>query len=173
MVTAALAAEPARCEAVFTGPTRACSLSGQWTASGTGKVESQARKAAVRRLEDLIASAVESRQAQTSGTLAAATTARDAFACRQGLAQQARIYCYPEPELIERQLCFASFKDADCWRGLPVTIEAPAWRGMEMGREQLCDAVVDAVPATASDAHRLDCRVRCLQESSVRCIASE
>jgi hypothetical protein len=171
LATAALAGPPTRCEAVYAGPTSACALSGQWTVTGTGKAEAPARKAALQRLEDLVDRAVESQTLRTAGTLASATAAGDAETCGAEVAKRARVYCYAEPELAKKQLCFADLAVSKCWRGRPIDLEAPAWRAMEEGRGQLCSAVDQALSEDgATPAERLSCQVSCLQEAQVRCV---
>lgn len=171
LATAALAAEPVRCEAVYTGPSRACALAGDWSATGTGKSEGAARKNAVRRLETLIDSAVERQSLATEGTMAAATAAQDELSCTSAVGQQARVFCYEEPALADKQLCFADLKASRCWRGGPIDIEAPAWRAMEQGRAQLCERIDQSlVSRDASLVDRLSCQVQCLQDTQVRCI---
>ena len=171
LATAALAGPPTRCEAVYDGPTPECALAGQWSVTGTGKAEAPARKAALRRLEALLDQASQSQTLRTAGTLDSATAASDAQSCSAEVAEHARVYCYAEPQLSKKQLCFADLDVSKCWRGLPIDLEAPAWRAMEEGRGLLCSAIDQALTDDdASDAERLACQVSCLQDGQVRCI---
>ena len=174
LAAAALAGPPTRCEAVYAGPTPDCALSGQWSVTGTGKAEGPARKAALRRLEALIDNAVQSQTLRTAGTMASATAAGDAQSCGAEVAEHARVYCYAEPQLSKKQLCFADLDASKCWRGLPIDLEEPAWRAMEEGRDRLCSAIDTALTDNgATDAKRLNCQVSCLQDAQVRCIAAD
>lgn len=171
LAAAALAAPPVRCEAVFSGPSSACALSGEWSTTGTGKNEATARRNAERRLATLIESAVERQSLATAGTMAAATSAQDALTCGEAVADQARVFCYEEPSLSAKQLCFADLKRSSCWREGPINTEAPGWRAMELGRAQLCEQVDRTlVEDDATLLDRLSCQVECLQETQVRCI---
>ena len=172
LITAALAGEPYRCEAVFTGPTRACELRARLSTTGTGKTESSARKAALRRLEQLVTVASEERLMRASSSMARAIAEQDVVSCAENATERAEVFCYAEPVLDQRKLCFATLRDRSCWRGAPIDIASgPSWRAMEQGREQLCTAMDAAlIEDEASPVDRLSCQAACLSESSVRCI---
>lgn len=172
LLAPALATDAFRCEAVMTGPSPACELPGTWSATGTGKTEVAAGKAAIRRLENLVVSVAEERAQRTAGTLAQGVAERAADACNQSASTQARLHCYPEPALADKKICLISLADTACWRSAPLDLEGPAWKVMEQGRDLLCstmDANLEA--AGASDLERLSCQVSCLENTAAKCIS--
>jgi len=159
---------PVRCEAVLTAPVEDCPLSGQWAASGFGRRESQARSHAIERLEALIAAEAEvrvSRMAPGAGTERMRATVR---ACPRRVADAARVHCFAEPSLAQERLCFASFEDDTCWSGPLLDMQGAAWKMMETGRAEVCEALA-AKLADAAPEKRARCEARCLQLARVRC----
>jgi uncharacterized membrane protein len=167
---AAMAAEPDpyRCEAVFQGPVAACGISQNIVATGHGRNEDQARKAAQARLVEAISAAASVRAVRAADTLASAETRSEVNTCARVSADAARVHCYSEPELNEKRLCFASFEDSSCWRGQMIDLEGPAWKMMETGRTRIC-ARLDETLQDAEAEHRLSCETRCKQQARVRC----
>ena len=101
LVATALAG-PMRCEAVYTGAPGACELSGTWSASGVGKSESRARKAARGRLGALVQAAALHRGTRGAGAGAVALAQQHAAACLAGLDSAAQVHCFEEPALGQR-----------------------------------------------------------------------
>lgn len=172
LLATALAAEPvpARCEAVFIGPTDGCTLRGSWAASGFGRNEDQARKNALARLADALESGAAAKAAKAAGTLASVEAEAQQRSCPDVGAEAARVHCYAEPDMTDKRLCFATFDDAGCWRRRMVDLSGPVWKANEIGRDRVC-AVVDEVlqEEEASDEKRLECVSRCQRQARVRC----
>jgi hypothetical protein len=175
LLATALAADPtpARCEAVFLGPTEGCALRGSWAASGFGKSEEQARKNALDRLAAALEAGAAEKAAKAAGTLASVDAEAQQRTCPDAGVEAARVHCYLEPEMEEKRLCFATFDDSGCWRRRMVDLTGPMWKAHEIGRDRVCAAVDDALAAEdAPDERRHGCQARCQQEARVRCPAS-
>lgn len=168
LVATALAG-PMRCEAVYTGAPGACELSGTWSASGVGKSEARARKAARARLGALVQAAALHRGTRGAGHGARELAQQHAAACLAGLDTAAQVHCFEEPALSQRALCLTQLKGSTCWRGLPIEVEAPAWRATETGQALLCEAVA-ARQATASRLVQHACQIECNQKVRTTCL---
>jgi len=159
---------PVRCEAILTAPVEDCPLSGHWAASGFGRRESQARSHALERLEALIAAEAEVRVSRIAPGAATAQVRATVRSCPRRVADEARVHCFAEPSLAEERLCFASFEDDTCWPGPLLDMQGVAWKMMETGRDEVCEALA-ATLADAAPDERARCEARCLQLSRVRC----
>jgi hypothetical protein len=154
---------PNRCEAVFVGPAKACDLFGTWTAGGAGRSAEQATRNAQERLSALVNAALDERAARGESAL-------QREGCGAALATQVRVVCYPEPDLALDRLCFAQLREPACYRGPSIDLKGVGWKVIEKGRDQIClDVETRLAAQSATDAERLACRVRCLQDAEVRC----
>jgi hypothetical protein len=154
---------PNRCEAVFVGPAKACDLFGTWTAGGAGRTADQATRNAQERLSALVTAALDERAARGESAL-------QREGCAAALTAQVRVVCYPEPDLALDRLCFAQLREPACYRGPSIDLKGVGWKVIEKGREQIClDVEARLVSQAATEAERLACRVRCLQDAEVRC----
>ena len=162
---------PHQCEAVFAGPAESCSLRGEWTVSATAKSEDKAKKAAEAKLAETVRLATLVRIDQTRGSMAELEAASDQRGCPKAVAERARVFCTPKPELADKKLCFASVEAPDRYRGLASEVSGPGWKVAELGREAICAEVDRTLEARdASDAERRACQLACVQNTQVRCI---
>ena len=164
---------PVRCDAVWTGPSTGCDLSGTWASTGFGTTEEAARAAASARLHKAMeagSDALAIRYLSLNPNDPSGGPKRDA--CETDLAARIRYACIQEPELREKRLCFADLPEPDCWTGDPLLIQGTEWREMERGREQVCRDMEDQLRASnASTQQVATCRARCAQVARVRCPA--
>lgn len=160
---------PARCEAIWTGPSAVCDLSGTWAASGFGDDESSARAAAMVRLRKALQAG-----ADASATRLNQTAAELGQKCVDEAAARARFDCYAEPALNEARLCYLDLPEPDCWTSGTLTVEGVVWRTMERGRDQICRAMEDELRNTPLSSEQVSaCRARCFQNARVRCPTGE
>ena len=165
-------AGPMRCEAVYSGSGGACELSGTWSASGVGKSEARARKAAQARLGALVQAAALHRGPRGAGAGARAFAEQHAASCLEGLEAVAQVHCFEEPVLDQRALCLTRLPESSCWRGLPIEVEAPAWRATETGQTLLCrEIAVQQAGAPLLEQHA--CQVACHKEAKTTCLYDE
>lgn len=160
---------PARCEAIWTGPSSVCDLSGTWAASGFGDDESSARAAAMARLRKALEAG-----AQASATRLNQPAASLAQRCADDAAARARFDCYEDPALAEARMCYLDLPEPDCWSQGTLTVEGVVWRTMERGRDQICRQMDDTLRGGPLSAEQQSaCRARCYQNARVRCPAGE
>lgn len=162
---------PVRCDAVWTGPSTGCDLSGTWASTGYGTTEEAARAAASARLHKAMeagSDALSIRYQALNPNDPNGGPKRDA--CETDLAARIRYACIQEPELREKRLCFADLPEPDCWVGDPILIQGPVWRENERGRDQVCRQMEDQLRSSnASNQQVATCRARCDQVARVRC----
>ncbi len=169
---ATVLAGPMRCEAVYSGAGGACELSGTWSASGVGKSEARARKAAQTRLGALVQAAALHRGTRGAGAGAQALAEQHAARCLEGLEAAAQVHCFEEPGLGQRALCLTRLPESSCWRGLPIEVEAPAWRATETGQALLCrEVAVQQASAPLLAQHA--CQMACNQQVRTTCLYDE
>jgi len=162
---------PVRCDAVWTGPSTGCDLSGTWASTGYGTSEEAARAAASARLREAMAAgsdALSIRYRALNPNDPNGGPKQDA--CETDLAARIRYSCIQDQELREKRLCFADLPEPDCWTGDPLLLQGPVWREMERGRDQVCKQMEDQLrTSNASNQQVATCRARCDQVARVRC----
>ncbi len=164
-------ADPARCDAVFIGPTEGCSLSGEWSTTATARSASKARKLVLQRLDALIVAGVEGHSDRVAGTLAAVTADANRRACPAVVRERVHVSCVVDSSLAEEQICLANLDDESCYTGLAIDHVGVAWKASERGRAELCVAVDQRLAeAGASAAARQACQVSCARNATVRCV---
>ena len=172
LMSAPADAGPHRCDAVFIGPAKGCSLAGEWVVTATGRSESAARKLASQRLGDTLQAGADLQVMRTAGTLGALGAEPDQRTCKATAIDNARLSCIEESSLADSQICFADLADEGCYGGLALDYVGTAWKMSEKGREQICLAVDTwLVDRGASEEDRAACQVTCARESTVRCVA--
>jgi len=157
-----LADAPVRCEAILIGPTKRCGLQGDWAATGTGAKEEPARQSAIERLEQAVrhAAILDQHRRPMGGT--------DPVMCVEEVQKNARLTCFEEPSLRQKQRCYIDLPVADCG-GLPMfELSGVGWRVSEKGRDRMCRDV-DARLKHADAVSRARCLSRCAQDVRVRC----
>ena len=170
LISPATAADAVRCEAVWRGPDATCGLSGDWAASGTGRSERAARRAAQDRLRETVEYGARLAVQKASGTFAEALRVEEVRACPDAVADEASLLCRAEAELSERRLCYADMPSGPCWSSPIIMVEGPIWKTMEQARELVCDEVDRALRArTADEPVLLACAVACRADARIRC----
>lgn len=171
ILPALAAADPARCDAVFVGPSAECSLSGEWSVAATGKSEAKARKLAMARLMATIQAGADLQAARVAGTMAAVNAEKEAKTCAASALEVAHVSCVADSGLSESQICIANLRDSPCYQGLPIDLVGTAWKVAEQGRSELCAAVDEALAdRSASAMERQECQIDCARNSTVRCV---
>lgn len=165
------AADPARCDAVFIGPTEGCSLSGEWSVAASGRSESQARRAVLERLSSTIQAGADLQAQKVAGTMAMMTAGPDQETCAPVALERAHVSCVEEDSLADDQICFADLPDDACYDGLAIDYVGVAWKISEKGRADLCAAVEQRLSDRgASASERQACQVSCARNATVRCV---
>lgn len=171
LTSAAAHAAPHRCDAVFIGPAKDCSLSGEWVVTATGRSEGAARKLATQRLGETLQAGADLQVMRTAGTLGALGAEPDQRTCKAAAIDNALLSCIEEASLAESQICFADLADESCYGGLALDYVGTAWKMSEKGREEICRAVDTwLVDRGASREDRAACQLTCARESTVRCV---
>jgi hypothetical protein len=104
-----------------------------------------------------------------AGDGAQALAEEHAATCLAGLDGAAQVHCFDEPALGDRALCLTQLKGSACWRGLPIEVEAPAWRATETGQSLLCQEVA-VQQSTAARFQQHACQVECHQKAKTTCL---
>ncbi len=167
----AFAGDPYRCDAVYVGPVKGCSLSGEWVVTATGRSEGAAKKLAIARLGETVQVGADLQVLRTAGTMGALGAEPDQQTCAKAAMDKARLSCLEKPALAESQVCFADLADESCYGGLALDYVGTAWKVSEKGRVAICAAVETwLADRGASREERATCKVTCARESTVRCV---
>jgi hypothetical protein len=161
---------PARCEAVWRGPTAGCGLTGEWLAVGTGRTETDARKKAGVRLKEAIGILSQEAADRAATSIASAKTEEDRRLCARHVYESATFVCEDDADLATSRICYAEMPRGTCWQSSMITLEGEVWRMMELGQDLVCAEVERAlVEQEASLAARQSCQAECRTSARVRC----
>ena len=153
---------PVRCDAVWLSPTKTCPLGRTVAATGTGKNQQMAERAAQGRLELLVREASELQEFQYP------SRPIDGESCANDVMNHGRISCAEASELADAKTCYVSFEADQCIAVDPFQLKGPAWKMMEKGRDKMCSAVATAHQTSAPIIQK-KCMSLCLEETIVRC----
>lgn len=166
LISLVLAADPTRCVVSWSGPAAQCAVRGAYIVEGTGPSRRAAEWAAREQMSTLLSSNAALQMQMHPGY-------RDEdFSRCDYQAAHAQSYCFAAPELAEEKYCFVTFDDKNCWDGSVLTVEAPGWRVLDMGRESMCSKVNQyqvELNYSNVDLRRLTCRARCEEQVRVSC----
>ena len=161
---------PARCEAVWRGPTAGCGLTGEWLTVGTGRSESDARKKAGVRLKEAIGILSQEAADRAADSIASAKTEEDRRLCARHVYDSATFICQDDVDLAESRICYAEMPRGTCWQSSMITLEGEVWRMMELGQDLVCAEVERALnEKDAPLAVRQSCQAECRTSARVRC----
>lgn len=164
----ALAGEPTRCVAQWSGPVEGCQLRGSYSFTATASTEKGARKALGKHMQEAVDLAGKAERARVT------TLNEGQFILCQDAVAKSFVNCFPEPHLDQELLCFAELKDKECWDGEVLPIEDVGWRALVAGRKKMCDEVDAFLVAqnyTDLETRRTTCAARCVAETTVKCPA--
>jgi hypothetical protein len=165
----ALAADPARCVATWTGPKADCAVRGELTASANGTSRRAAEKAIHKELAVVTERAVAGARLQMPGVAVA-----EFAGCAARVEKEAFVDCFDAPELAEIRLCFVQLDDPTCWNGDVLNMEGVAWQMLAKGRKKMCEAVDERlVTQNYLDVatRRAVCAATCEMKTRVSCPA--
>ncbi len=161
---------PSRCQAVFKGPSGTCQLSGTYVASAVGRTAPKAATAATERLQELLVATMAERLAHSEGLFDLDGARAHAASCLLVSEEAAHISCAAEEGLTELKTCYAAFPDRSCWAGGALTLEGPAWRMQEKGKQAICaEMEAQQLLAGASDQDRARCHRACIEQATATC----
>ncbi len=153
-----------RCEAVWIGPSKHCTLRGDWAASGAGPNEAIAKKSAVKRLAKAV------HHAAVLDRIRRPLALSDPDRCQADAAAGVRITCFAEPTLWQKRTCFIDLPIEGCTSLPMIELKGVQWRVSEKGRDKMCKSL-DKQLKHADKRTRAECMSRCYQDVRVRCPA--
>ena len=167
LITVAMAGEPTRCVATWTGPVAGCGLSGTYTVEETASTAKGAERGAHAELLHLLDLQIAARRIAVS-----ALTESNFAMCKQEAAT-AFVSCFAEPALGRADaFCFAVFDAPDCWPGEVLSYQDDAWRVLDEARSDMCarsDAWLVAQNYSNLEIRRADCAARGEAKRTVPC----
>ena len=166
LLNVAFAGDPVRCVATLTVPTEGCTLHGNFTITEAGRTEAAASRAARATLAEAL-----DRAGKAFMLVQPNANLKEVIAC-SALVETAHMDCFPEARLKEKQYCFITLDDADCWSGDVLEIEDTGWKVFSEGTQKMC-AAVDAQLVTKNytdmEVKRATCSASCITKTQVRC----
>ena len=162
---------PTQCDAVFIAPIEeTCSVEGSWATSATARTGPKAKELALDRL--VLAVQLEMKLRLDRAKPDAQDLLRPLLAsCSSAILPHAKVYCSEDPQLSEKEYCYATFTDKSCWKGQGIEIQGkPGWKAKEEGRTEICEEVGAWMIERGTDEQKYDeCLLSCLQTAQVAC----
>lgn len=163
---AALAGEPNRCVAAWTGPVTGCNVRESFDITAGGASDKAAQKATRGALEAALMAYAAAWKAQSPLVDPAETSQCAAKAAAVS------VDCFPDATLADDKFCYVTLDDANCWTGDVLKIELTGHKAWDQGRKDMCAAVDKHLVAqnyADVELRRTQCAASCAAKTKANC----